>query len=311
MSQKQAESIWTKDITPHVVNFMTMDITPDFSGEVWTKDITHHVIGTLAVFGLVVSGLVTTAGVAAVGVNVEVALAQQTSVSSQTAAVMLGGIPVPPPVMQNASGTPMQHPPLLGMASSSVQFCPKIARTISRGSIDATLTGNVTQLQMFIAAHFNLPASTTVSGYFGSTTQAYLEKFQQEQGIPPAPTAGPLTRAAIARLCGQAGVHGQNGVGSSTPMMGNPPPMGSTTPPMPPQYDNMRAGSSTNGTTMPPLPKLPPPPTPPTTVPPPTPPVSYNNNDNASNAASVVEAVNEIGDGYGRLFTASLQLFGL
>lgn len=274
MSQKQAESIWTKDITPGVVQFMTMDITPDFSSEVWTKDITHHVIGTLAVFGLVVSGLVTTAGVAAVGVNVEVALAQQTSVSSQTAAVMLGGIPVPPPVMQNASGTPMQHPPLLGMGSSTPAFCPRITRTIVRGNADATSTGDVTQLQMFISTHFDLPASTTVSGYFGSTTQAYLEKFQQEQGIPPAPAAGPLTRAAIAGLCGgQGGAHGQNGVGSSPPRMGNPPPMGSTTPPMPP-------------------------------------PVSYVNN-NSSNAASVVEAVNEIGDGYGRLFTASLQLFGL
>ena len=318
MTKKQ-QSIWTKDITPHVVGFMTMDITPDFSGEIWTQDITHIVIGSLAVFGLVVSSLVTTAGVAAAGVNVELAFAQQESVASQTASVVLADSnrPVPPP-MPAALGSTTSL-----MASSTAMFCPKIARTVMRGNHDATTTGDIGQLQQFMAEHFNMDTKDVVTGFFGSTTQGLLMRFQEEQGIPPTPQAGPLTRAAIARLCNPTshdngsllkGNGGDHGMGSTT--------MGSTTPPMPPRHDDFHPsmGSTTVGSsTMPHRediegsstehhgPMMPPPP--PKAPTPTTTPVTYYNN--ASNSASVLEAINEIGDGYGRLLTASLSMLGL
>ena len=291
MSQKEAESIWTKDITPHVVNFLTMDITPDFSSELWTKDVTHHIIGTLAVFGLVVSSFVTVVGVTSAGVNVELALAQQASAPSQTAAATLAEAAQPVPTA-------------MPVASSTPPFCPKISRTIGRGSDEGTTTGDVGQLQQFIANHFALNPQDVVTGHFGSTTQGYLEKFQEEQGIPTAPTAGPLTRAAIARLCGQpAGqAAGQPPMGGGRDHMGSTTMMGTTTPPMPPappRSDDQQIGSSSQRHSHPVMP-----------VPPPsTPPVSYT--DTSSNAANVLEAVSEIGDGYGRLLTASLKMFGL
>ncbi len=122
-----------------------------------------------------------------------------------------------------------------------------------------------------MAKHCSVDTKDVVTGYFGSTTQGLLTRFQMEQGIPPAPQAGPLTRAAIARLCG--------------PGMGM---MGSTTSSQPERQEH----------SVPVLPKAPP-----------APPVSYRTGE--SNAASVIEAISEISDGYGRLITATLGLIGL
>ncbi len=295
--KKSHESIWTKDLTPGIVNFMTRDISPDFSGEMWTKDITHHVIGTLAVFGLVVSAFVTTLGVTAVSVNVEMAIAQQAS--SQTASVMMAENRVapmastivgqrPPKMEDHMGSTTMGSSTKLMAQEARAMFCPKIERSIARGASQATTTGEVGQLQQFIANHFNLDPKDIVTGHFGSTTEGYLKKFQQEQGIAPAPMVGPLTRAAIARLC-------------------NPSAMD----PMNTKGDVMRdakgaMGSSTMGTSS--MPKPPKPPMPPKATAAPTV-VSYQND--SSNAASVIEAVNQISDGYGKLLSASLGLLGL
>lgn len=306
--KKKEESIWEKDITPHIVNFMMMDITPDFSSEVWTKDITHHVIGTLAVFGLVVSALVTTAGVAAVGVNVELAFAQQEA-AAQTAALALADTPPPAmgmiPTVNGSTTAPL--PPAVGgggSIGSSTQplgvtgnqpFCPKIMRTVARGRHEATTTGDVGQLQQFIASHYGLDPKDVVTGHFGSTTEGYLKKFQQEQGIPPASSVGPLTRAAIARLCNPSGKDPATTRGDLQRNSKDAP-----------RHDDMM-GSSTKDrgeNRMPPRPPMPP--MPPKAQAAPT---SYNNS--SSNAASVVEAMAEIGDGYGKLITASLQMFGL
>jgi hypothetical protein len=318
---------------------------------IWTRDITHHIVATMAVFGLVMSSLITTLGVATLGVEAQLAFAQNEA-ASQAAASFLGvDQPAPPPALSNSSST-LPRPVMdqhMGTSSLSMggmgkpaPFCPTILRTLNRGNNDATTTGDVAKLQMFLANHFNVAASTTVSGYFGSTTQAYLEKFQAEQGIPQAPTAGPLTRAAIAKLCGQGqgDQHGQ--MGSSTQMMDpNHPPMGSSTPgTMPPHRDGDMnpgngsttgqmppQGSAANGTsTMPTnMPKVPPPPVPSAMPPKPVPstpvspqtnadstltPVSYSDAD-ASNAASMVDAVSEIGDGYTKLFQSVLSSFGL
>ena len=334
--QKKQQSIWTTDITPHVVNFMTMDITPDFTSEFWHQDVTHHVIGTMAVFGLVVSAFVTTVGVASVGVQTEVAFAQNASALSQTAALAMGdtppaavllptvAAPVPPPqgtttmpsrpTMDQHMGSSTNDHPMMGMGSTSIKMvCPVLTRTIGRGSNDATTTGNVSQLQQFMANHFGLDTKDVVTGHFGSTTQNLVQKFQQEQGLATTTGAGPLTRAAIARLCNPSGkdpsttqgdINRDNHMGTSTSPMTNgmggkgddhhqmgstSPAMGTTTPPM--RHDDMR---------QPPMP-----PKAPTTTP-----VSYNSY-NGSNSAAAIEAINEISDGYGRLLNAAFSLIGL
>lgn len=313
--EKKSESIWEKDITPGVVAFMTMDITPDFSSPFWTKDITHHVVGTLAVFGLVVSSLVATLGVASAGVNVELAYAQQAA-TGQTASVALTQEYYPaaagaPLAIENGSTTP-PRPPMMSehMGSSTAPFCPKIMRTIARGRHEATTTGEVGQLQQFIANHFNLDSKEVVTGHFGSTTEGYLKKFQEEQGIAPSPTVGPLTRAAIARFCNPSGKDSSatqgdqkrddkgllrpgNNMGSTT-IEGRTKPM--------PHRDDMMGSTSVERHERPLPPKAP------TSVTPPTPVAYY---DNSSNAASIVEAMAEVGDGYGKLLTASLKMFGL
>jgi len=317
MQKKKVESVWTTDITPQVVSFMTMDITPNFNSDVWTQDITHYVVGSLAVFGLVMSVLVTTAGVAAVGVNVEVAFAQQES-ANQTASALLAidtsttSVPILPVATTTATTTTTASttpplPPVDGHLGSSTNpalarslpaFCPALSRTIGRGTHDATTTGDVGQLQQFMANHFGLESKDLVTGFFGSTTQSLLAKFQQEQGIAPAPFAGPLTRSAIARLCNPSSrddkslLKGKNAAHPSDLRHGSST-VGSSTPPLL-HHEDMRLGSTTEQHGRP--------------VPPPAP-TSYI--DNSSNAASIIEALNEIGDGYGRLITASLSMLGL
>ena len=306
--------VMTADMTPHVVRVMTMDITPDFSSDFWQQEVSGHMLVTLAAFGLVVSSFFTATAIAAAGVNVEVALAQQASEVAQTASVA-NAMPVPPSMMDTNMS-----------ASSTNMFCPQLARTIGRGSDDFATSTDVTQLQEFIAAHFGLAASTTVSGHFGPVTQALLERFQVEQGIATATQAGPLTRAAIARVCGGQNGNGQNSNGGPGNTQGNNqgkgqgmgqgsstlPMMGSTTLSMLPHHDDhpMPVGSTTNtmasGTPM--INRdgdhRGPPPTTSSAVP-----VSIT--DNSSNTASLVEAVNEIGDGYSHLLQASLGMFGL
>lgn len=299
------ESIWTRDIAPDIVKVMTMDITPDFSSDVWTQDITHHVVGTLAVFGLVVSAFVTTLGVAAAGVNVELAFSEQATqqaATAQTAAIVLAEDNRPAPGMVVGTTTTMGT-----TTPKTALFCPKIVRTVARGRNEATTAGDVGQLQQFIASHFGLDPKDVVSGHFGSTTEAYLRKFQQEQGIPPTNSAGPLTRSAIARLCNPSSMDDKSilrGKGDVRGDMRGPGTTGSTTSPML-RHDDMRSGSTTNNDER----RLPPPP--------PMPPKASTSGSPSSyyapqsNAASVVEAINQISDGYAKLLGAGLSLLGL
>jgi hypothetical protein len=284
---------------------------------IWEQDITHHSIAVLAVFGLAVSVLLSTLGVAALGVQAQVAFAQQES-ANQTAAALFAidtsttTVDVQPVASTTASTTP-PLPPINGHMGSSTNpalarslpaFCPTLSRTIGRGTHEASTTGDVGQLQQFMANHFGLESKDLVTGFFGSTTQSLLAKFQQEQGIPPAPFAGPLTRSAIARLCNPSShddrslLKGKDGAHPSDLRNGSTT-VGSSTPPLP-HRDDMRLGSTTeqHGRPVP----LPLPPTPPA-------PVSYTSG--AANAASMVEAMSEIGDGYSKLFQATLASFGL
>jgi hypothetical protein len=295
-------------------------------------------VGSLAVFGLVVSSLVTTLGVAAVGVNVQLALAGQID-GTQTAALALGDRVDHPMMVPASTSEEARHMPrpdigsstvgmmgssTLGMMGSTTRmFCPKIMRTIGRGNTEATTTGDVGQLQQFIANHFGLKSDDVVSGYFGSTTAAYLMKFQQEQGIAPAPTVGPLTRAAIAKVCGgdrgdkKGEDKGDGRMGSSTQMMGDKKDgdmrhgsttiMGSTTMPVRPHDDMMLpVGVQATGS-MPHIEhrKLPTTPTSVTNMP------QSMVDGSSSNAAAAIEAVAEIGDGFSKLTQAYLSVFGL
>ncbi len=255
---------------------------------VWERDITHDIVGVLAVFGLVVSSVVLGTGVATLGVQAQVAFAEHDATATQTAAVLASDAARPTshaiesesgrPALFNASSTPASA--LRSIASSTrALYCPSLASTVARGDKDATSTGSVRELQRFIASHYGLEASSTITGYFGSTTAAYLAKFQEEQGIAPAPRAGGLTRAAIAKLCSSEKDDSRRppGIGTSTPQMRS--------------HDEMM-GTSTR-------PAEPPKP------------VSMQTYEGASNAAAVVSALGEISSGVGHLIAASLSLVGL
>ncbi|MSR70779.1 hypothetical protein EXS62_01950 [Candidatus Kaiserbacteria bacterium] len=76
--------------------------------------------------------------------------------------------------------------------------CPQLWSNLVRGSSDYTTQGQVTQLQQFLSTRYYQP----VTGYFGAMTWANVARFQREQGLwPITGGVGPLTRAAIARLC--------------------------------------------------------------------------------------------------------------
>lgn len=96
-------------------------------------------------------------------------------------------------------------------------YCPHITQNLKRGDRDATTIppGQVTELQKFLVDYYDLNPDTYISGYFGRLTQQNVIRFQQEQNITPASGfVGPLTRAAIARVCAQ----------TTTPPPANPPP---------------------------------------------------------------------------------------
>jgi Putative peptidoglycan binding domain len=110
--------------------------------------------------------------------------------------------------------------PLLSLAQENGTpapgYCPRISQNLSRGMQDATTIppGQVTELQKFLVDYYDLNPDTYISGYFGRLTQQNVIKFQAEQGLPTSGFVGPLTRAAIARVC----------AGTATPPPANPPP---------------------------------------------------------------------------------------
>ncbi|MBI4128130.1 MAG: peptidoglycan-binding protein, partial [Parcubacteria group bacterium] len=80
--------------------------------------------------------------------------------------------------------------------------CPNLSVTMQRGARDATMGGQVSELQIFLANRYNLNDEDVVTGYFGRTTERYVIQFQREQGLPTFGIVGSLTRAAIGRVCG-------------------------------------------------------------------------------------------------------------
>ena len=85
--------------------------------------------------------------------------------------------------------------------SAQAGACPNLTVTMQRGARDAATGGQVSELQLFLANRFDLNDDDVVTGYFGATTERYVQRFQQENGLPAYGIVGSLTRAAIARAC--------------------------------------------------------------------------------------------------------------
>ena len=102
-------------------------------------------------------------------------------------------------------------PTILPVAQNSTSkifnSCPKIAKSLSRGSRGA----DVIALQQFLISQ-NLLTLNFATDFFGAMTEAAVKKWQEQNGIVSSGTsrttgygvAGPKTRAAIARLCESA-----------------------------------------------------------------------------------------------------------
>jgi peptidoglycan hydrolase-like protein with peptidoglycan-binding domain len=85
-------------------------------------------------------------------------------------------------------------------------YCPQISQNLHRGMRDADTTppGQVSELQKFLVDYYDLNPDTYVTGYFGRLTQQNVIRFQIDQNIAPASGyVGPLTKAAIQRVCGR------------------------------------------------------------------------------------------------------------
>lgn len=78
--------------------------------------------------------------------------------------------------------------------------CPNLTLNLWRGLSDRQTSGQVSQLQQFLAQRYG---NQGVTGYFGMQTYGNVVRLQQEQAVYPVTGGvGPLTRAAIARVCG-------------------------------------------------------------------------------------------------------------
>ncbi len=79
-------------------------------------------------------------------------------------------------------------------------YCPQLNYNLYRGLHDYQTAGQVSALQQFLAGQgFSQP----ITGYFGAITYRNTARFQSEHAIYPVTGGvGPLTRAAIAQICG-------------------------------------------------------------------------------------------------------------
>jgi peptidoglycan hydrolase-like protein with peptidoglycan-binding domain len=95
--------------------------------------------------------------------------------------------------------------PFLTSAQTAQTSCPNLSRNLSIG-----LEGSdITALQNFLIAQNLLPQGDN-TGYFGRLTKAAAIQFQTQQGLPTTSFVGPLTRAAIAKVCGGSEIVNQN-----------------------------------------------------------------------------------------------------
>lgn len=95
------------------------------------------------------------------------------------------------------------------------QSCPQISRNLYVGARDAYTNGQVTALQQFLNARYG---NQLVTGYFGVMTSANVSRLQRELGVfPVMGGVGPLTRAALIRLCNGGATSGLSAFPTSGP----------------------------------------------------------------------------------------------
>jgi peptidoglycan hydrolase-like protein with peptidoglycan-binding domain len=87
--------------------------------------------------------------------------------------------------------------------TGSSLYCPQLSQTLKRGMRDASTypTGQVSELQNFLADYFDVNEQDVISGFFGRNTQRYVMNFQQKYGLPAYGIVGTLTRVKIAEVC--------------------------------------------------------------------------------------------------------------
>lgn len=105
---------------------------------------------------------------------------------------------------------------------TSAAMCPTLSEDMWYKSCDEgldeelclrTVSGDqVSQLQNFLTDHYQ-PTTNIIIGYFGRRTESFVRRFQAEHGLPQTGRVGPLTRAAVQRVCGNTS--GDTGSGST------------------------------------------------------------------------------------------------
>lgn len=92
---------------------------------------------------------------------------------------------------------------LAPIAASAATPCTVLTRPLALGSTDATSAGDVTRLQIFLAAQGFLASEPT--GYYGVYTQSAVTSFQVADHLEAVGSVGPRTRVAIqSDSCGAA-----------------------------------------------------------------------------------------------------------
>jgi PKD repeat protein len=76
--------------------------------------------------------------------------------------------------------------------------CLQLSSNLYIGAHDASTNGQVTALQNFLNARYG---NQLVTGYFGTMTFSNVVRLQRELGVSAVGGVGPLTRAALIRLC--------------------------------------------------------------------------------------------------------------
>lgn len=80
--------------------------------------------------------------------------------------------------------------------------CPRLAKLLRRGMRnEGPQNPDVSELQQFLAEYYGVAKEDLVTGYFGSSTERHLVRFQREEGLPAEGIAGELTRGKILRHC--------------------------------------------------------------------------------------------------------------
>ena len=80
--------------------------------------------------------------------------------------------------------------------------CPRLLKLLRRGMRNESAQNpEVSELQRFLANYYGVKEEDLVTGYFGSSTQEHLVRFQREEGLPAEGIAGELTRTKILKHC--------------------------------------------------------------------------------------------------------------